>query len=109
MSAADEPTTPDAAEPSSNESGLPTAGMTPVNIRNFSIKCGNCDMYQTLSYFRRRDADWNVYTYECDNGRCDPAVTRTYLEVPVALDEFAGRDPEWHGGKVHAGADHGGD
>jgi len=77
-----------------------------INIRNLSIKCGNCDTYQTLSGFRRDDErDLNVYTYECENDVCDPAVTRTYLEVPVDLDEFANRDPGWRGGKVHAGAD----
>ena len=79
-----------------------------INIRNLSIKCGNCDTYQTLSGFRHDDErGWNVYTYECENDVCDSAVTRTYLEVPVELDAFANRDPDWHGGKVHAGADHG--
>ncbi len=75
-----------------------------INIRNLSIKCGHCGTYQTLCHFARRD-DWNVYTYECETEICDPAVTRTYLEVPADLDEFANRDPEWHGGKAHAGAD----
>ena len=79
------------------------AGM--INIRNLSIKCGNCDTYQTLSAFRHDQRGWNVYTYECENDVCDPAVTRTYLEVPVDLDEFANRDPNWRGGKIHAGAD----
>ena len=69
-----------------------------IDIRNLSIKCGNCDTYQTLSTFSRR-AEWNVYTYECENGICDPAVTRTLLEVPVELDVFARRDPEWRGGQ----------
>ncbi len=68
-----------------------------INIRDLSIKCGNCDTYQTLVGFARRD-EWNVYTYECDNGRCDRAVTRTFLEVPREIDEFARRDPEWRGG-----------
>lgn len=77
-----------------------------INIRNLSIKCGNCDTYQTLAFFSRRD-EWNVYTYECENEVCDREVTRTYLEVPADLDEFANRDPNWHGGKVHAGVDHG--
>ena len=76
----------------------------PINIRNLSIKCGNCETYQTLCGFARRDEDWNVYTYECENEICDPAVTRTLLEVPAHLDEFANRDPEWRGGKIHAGA-----
>ncbi|MEM7582782.1 MAG: hypothetical protein AAF560_05335, partial [Acidobacteriota bacterium] len=75
-----------------------------INIRNLSIRCGHCDTYQTLSHFQRRD-DWNVYAYECENDVCDPATTRTYLEVPAFLDEFAHRDPSWRGGKVHAGAE----
>ncbi len=88
----------------SDEHDLPEEpGM--INIRNLSIRCGNCDTYQTLSHYQRRD-DWNVYTFECENDVCDPAGTRTLLEVPVELDEFAHRDPTWHGGKVHAGADH---
>ena len=75
-----------------------------VNIRNLSIKCGNCDTYQTLSGYKRRD-EWNVYTYECENDVCDPAVTRTLLEVPVDLDEFANRDPDWRGGSRHGGTE----
>lgn len=71
-----------------------------INIRDLSIKCGQCGEYQTLTAFSRRD-DWNVYTYECDNDRCDPALTRTLLEVPRELDEFARRDPRWqHGGSA---------
>jgi hypothetical protein len=71
-----------------------------IDIRNLSIKCGHCNTYQTLSGFARRD-DWNVYTYECENDTCDPAVTRTLLEVPRDLDEFARRDPQWRGGGKH--------
>jgi len=71
-----------------------------INIRNLSIKCGNCNTYQTLSAFQPRE-EWNVYTYECENQICDPAVTRTYVEVPRDLDEFANRDPEWRGGGRH--------
>ncbi len=71
---------------------LPVAEPSAINIRNLSIKCGNCDTYQTLSRFQRRE-EWNVYTYECENDVCDPAVTRTYLEVPAELDEFAGATP----------------
>ena len=85
------------------ESALDTTGHATINIRNISIKCGHCDAYQTLSRFERR-GEWNVYTYECENGRCDPAMTRTLVEVPAALDEFANRDPNWHGGKRHAGS-----
>ncbi len=71
-----------------------------INIRNISIKCGNCNTYQTLVGFGRRD-DFNVYTYECENDLCAPAVTRTLLEVPRELDVFARRDPEWRGGGKH--------
>jgi hypothetical protein len=75
-----------------------------INIRNISVKCGNCDTYQTLASFARRE-EWNVYTYECENDRCDPAVTRTLIEVPQDLDEFANRDPDWRGGKKWGGAE----
>lgn len=71
-----------------------------INIRNLSIKCGNCDTYQTLSAYSRREG-WNVYVYECENDRCDPAVTRTLVEVPEDLDDFARRDPGWRGGGRH--------
>jgi len=74
--------------------------MESINIRNLSIKCGNCETYQTLSGFAR-GGEWNVYTYECENDICDPAVTRTLVEVPEELDEFAHRDPEWRGGGRH--------
>ena len=82
---------------------LDLSGFSPINIRNLSVKCGHCDTYQTLSGFAS-SGDWNVYTYECENEVCDPEVTRTLIEVPRELDEFASRDPEWHGGKKHAGA-----
>ncbi len=71
-----------------------------MNIRDISIKCGHCDSYQTLTGYARREG-WNVYTYECENQTCDPAVTRTLVEVPVELDEFARRDPNWRGGGKH--------
>jgi hypothetical protein len=71
-----------------------------INIRNISIKCGNCNTYQTLSAYRREDG-WNVYTYECENDACDPNVTRTLVEVPAELDDFARRDPSWKGGGKH--------
>jgi hypothetical protein len=45
-----------------------------------------------------RSEDRNVYTYECENDVCDPKVTRTLVEVPSELDEFARRDPQWRGG-----------
>jgi hypothetical protein len=47
----------------------------------------------------RSEAEWNIYTYECENSVCSRDVTRTLVEVPVELDEFARRDPEWRGGK----------
>jgi len=71
-----------------------------INIRNLSVKCGNCSTYQTLAGFGTRE-EWNVYTYECENDQCDPAVTRTHVEVPQDLDEFANRDPNWRGGGRH--------
>jgi len=78
-----------------------------INIRDLSIKCGRCNTYQTLTGFTRR-GDWNVYTYECENDVCEPATTRTLLEVPRELDAFARRDPEWRGGGRHGeqGAGH---
>ena len=75
-----------------------------INIRNISVKCGNCNTYQTLATFSKRD-EWNVYTYECENDTCDPNVTRTYVEVPRDLDEFANRDPDWRGGKKWGGSE----
>lgn len=70
--------------------------MESINIRDISIKCGHCGTYQTLCGFARSE-DRNVYTYECENDVCDPAVTRTLVEVPSHLDEFARRDPAWKG------------
>ena len=79
-------------------------GFSPINIRNLSVKCGRCGDYQTLCAYDRR-GDWNVYTYECENDVCDPEMSRTLLEVPASLDEFARRDPEWRGGKKHSGGE----
>ena len=73
-----------------------------INIRDLSIKCGHCDTYQTLSAYRRRD-DWNVYVYECESDVCDPELSRTLVEVPIELDEFASRDPTWAHGRRHSG------
>jgi hypothetical protein len=87
------------------EESLDTTGHASINIRNISVKCGRCSTYQTLAKFERH-GEWNVYTYECENGRCEPEMTRTLIEVPAALDEFANRDPNWRGGKRHAGSDH---
>jgi hypothetical protein len=68
--------------------------MSSVNIRDISIKCGRCDSYQTLCGFEPGN-ERNVYTYECENDICDPSATRTLVEVPKDLDEFARRDPNW--------------
>lgn len=70
--------------------------MESINIRNLSIKCGQCETYQTLCGFQPGE-EWNIYTYECENEICDPGVTRTLVEVPKDLDEFARRDPNWRG------------
>lgn len=77
---------------------------TPVNVRNFSVKCGVCGEYQTLVAFSAGE-EWNTYRYECDNGLCVPEQTRTLLEIPAFLDEYSRRDPGWRGGRRHAGAD----
>lgn len=79
-----------------------------INIRNLSIKCGKCGTYQTLCRFHQEES-WNVYTFECENDVCLPEATRTLVEVPQELDEFARRDPGWHGGARHAGASAGGE
>ena len=79
-----------------------------INIRNLSVKCGRCGQYQVLAAFERAaEEEWNVYIYECDWPPCDEdrEGSRTLVEVPVDLDEFANRDPNWGGGKKHAGAD----
>ena len=70
--------------------------MKSVNIRDISIKCGHCQCYQTLCAFER-SGEANIYTFECENEICDPAVTRTLVEVPRDLDEFAHRDVNWEG------------
>ncbi len=73
-----------------------------IQIRNISIKCGNCGTYQTLMAYAP-SGEMNVYTFECENGVCDPKATRTLIEVPAHLDEFAQRDPDWRGGSRHGG------
>lgn len=77
-------------------------GYSPINIRNLSIKCGRCDGYQTLTHYAP-GPERNVYTYECEDKPCDPAATRTLVEVPKELDEFARRDPAWRGGRAFGG------
>lgn len=71
-----------------------------IQIRNISIKCGNCDTYQTLCSYAPGE-ERNVYTYQCENETCEPQVTQTLVEVPAHLDEFALRDPTWRGGGRH--------
>jgi len=64
-----------------------------IDIFMMSIKCGNCDGYQTIVRFSRGNGK-NVYTYECDNEVCDPNVTRTIVEVPAHLDNSTRRAEE---------------
>lgn len=61
-----------------------------IDIFVMSVKCGNCDTYQTVVGFAK-GAERNVYTYECDNDICDPNVTRTLIEVPRHLDNSTRR------------------
>jgi hypothetical protein len=51
----------------------------------------------TLAEYAPREG-WNVYTFQCDAGSCDPATSRTVVEVPIELDEFAQRHPACGGG-----------
>jgi hypothetical protein len=67
-----------------------------INIRDMSIRCGACHAYQTLSGFEPADG-YNVYTYECENDTCDPAATRTLVEVPAVLDLFYQKHPDCGG------------
>ena len=64
-----------------------------IDIFMMSVKCGNCDAYQTIVRFTRA-GDKNVYTYECENEVCDPNVTRTIVEVPAHLDNSTRRAEE---------------
>ena len=64
-----------------------------IDIFMMSVKCGNCDGYQTIVRFSRGDGK-NAYTYECDNEVCDPNVTRTIVEVPAHLDNSTRRAEE---------------
>lgn len=61
-----------------------------INIRDLSIRCGQCMNFMTLASYEARDG-WNAYTYHCEGGTCDAAAARTVVEVPVPLDEFAVR------------------
>ena len=64
-----------------------------IDIFMMSVKCGNCDTYQTVVGFAK-EADRNVYTYECENDICDRNVTRTVIEVPRHLDYSTRRAEE---------------
>ena len=61
-----------------------------INIRDLSIRCGQCMNFMTLASYEARDG-WNAYTYQCEGGACDAAAARTVVEVPLSLDEFAQR------------------
>ena len=64
-----------------------------IDIFMMSVKCGNCDTYQTVVRFQKLP-DKNIYTYECENDTCDPNVTRTIVEVPRHLDNSTRRAEE---------------
>jgi len=64
-----------------------------IDIFMMSVKCGNCDTYQTIVGFRKQP-EKNVYTYECENEHCDPNVTRTIVEVPRGVDNSTKRAEE---------------
>ncbi|HTD52531.1 MAG TPA: hypothetical protein VK780_05865 [Thermoanaerobaculia bacterium] len=64
-----------------------------IDIFMMSIKCGNCDTYQTVVGFKKYP-EKNVYTYECENDACDPNVTRTIVEVPRDVDNSTKRAEE---------------
>ena len=64
-----------------------------IDIFMMSVKCGNCDTYQTIVKFQKHP-DKNVYIYECENELCDPNVTRTLIEVPKHLDNSTRRAEE---------------
>jgi len=64
-----------------------------IDIFMMSVKCGNCENYQTIVGFQKLP-DKNVYTYECENDRCDPNVTRTIVEVPKEADNSTKRAEE---------------
>jgi hypothetical protein len=64
-----------------------------IDVFMMSVKCGNCDTYQTIVRFEKQP-ERNVYTYECENESCDPNVTRTIVEVPTHLDNSVKRAEE---------------
>ncbi len=64
-----------------------------IDVFMMSVRCGNCDTYQTIVKFRKLP-DKNIYTYECENETCDPNVTRTIVEVPRQVDNSVKRAEE---------------
>jgi len=68
-----------------------------INLRDLSVRCGRCSNYMTLSGYETR-AGWNAYTFECDGGGCEPAASRTVIEIPTEIDEFARKHPDCGGG-----------
>ncbi len=78
------------------DSAEESSGSHRIDIFMMSVKCGNCDKYQTIVEFKK-SGDKNVYTYECDwdaSPGCDPNVTRTIVEVPKHLDNSTRRHEE---------------
>lgn len=67
-----------------------------INIRDLSVRCGRCMNFMTLAAYAPREG-WNAYTFVCDGGGCDPAASRTVVEVPAASDEFAQKHPDCGG------------
>ena len=67
-----------------------------INIRDLSVRCGRCLNYQTLVAYEPRNG-WNVYVFQCDADHCDAESSRTLLEIPAEIDEFAQRDPDCGG------------
>jgi hypothetical protein len=68
-----------------------------IDIFMMSVKCANCDRYQTVVGFDKSHPEKNVYTYECDfdaSPQCDVNVTRTIVEVPKHLDNSTKRAEE---------------
>jgi len=64
-----------------------------IDIFMMSVRCGNCDTYQTVVKFQKHP-EKNVYVYECENDLCDPNVTRTIVEVPKEIDNSTKRAEE---------------
>lgn len=85
-----------------------SVGRARVDVRDVSVRCLGCDGHPTLAYYRRevdeRGEGWNVYTYACEAEVCAAQRSREMLLRP-AIDVFARRDPAWHGGEAHAGAE----